>query len=42
LVAALVTGYAARFGYDAAEVLDGPFFKLMPLSLRPYGRLYAY
>jgi len=42
LIGELVAGYAARFGYDAADILDQPFMKLVPLSLRPYGRLYAY
>lgn len=42
LIEALVEGYAARFDADAAEILDTPFLKLVPLSLRPYGRLYAY
>jgi hypothetical protein len=25
-----------------AQILDRPFTKLVPLSLRPYGQLYAY
>ncbi len=42
LISELVEGYASRFGCDASEILETPFVKLVPLSLRPYGRLYAY
>ena len=42
LIEELVNGYVDRFGGDPAEILDGSFIKLVPLSLRPYGRLYAY
>jgi glutamate synthase domain-containing protein 3 len=38
----LVTQFAGHFGYDAPAILSQPFTKLIPLSLRPYGRLYAY
>ncbi len=38
----LVAEFANHFGYDAKEILAGDFIKLLPLSLRPYGRLYAY
>jgi glutamate synthase domain-containing protein 3 len=38
----LVTEFAGHFGYDAAAILSQRFTKLIPLSLRPYGRLYAY
>ncbi len=38
----LVEEYAAYFDRDAEEILQGRFRKLLPLSLRPYGRLYAY
>ncbi|MBI4318080.1 MAG: hypothetical protein HY675_06295 [Chloroflexi bacterium] len=38
----LVGEYASHFGRDAEEILAGDFIKLVPLSLRPYGRLYAY
>lgn len=38
----LVGEFANHFGYDADEILSGRFIKLVPLSLRPYGRLYAY
>lgn len=42
MIAELVGGYAARFGCEVDEILDASFVKLKPLSLRPYGRLYAY
>jgi glutamate synthase domain-containing protein 3 len=42
LIADLVDGYVLHFGGAVAEILDAPFMKLVPLSLRPYGRLYAY
>jgi len=42
LIAELARGYAQHFGYDAEAILSQPFTKLVPLSLRPYGRLYAY
>jgi glutamate synthase domain-containing protein 3 len=38
----LVEEYAAHFGRDAGDILTQPFTKLIPLSPRPYGRLYAY
>ncbi|NOZ28863.1 MAG: hypothetical protein GXP39_12530 [Chloroflexi bacterium] len=38
----LVGEFCRHFGYDAAEILSGDFIKLLPLSRRPYGRLYAY
>ena len=42
LLEGLVAEFANHFGYDAQAILDQPFTKLFPLSLRPYGRLYAY
>ena len=42
LLRELVREYAAHFGRDADDILDQPFTKLIPLSSRPYGRLYAY
>ncbi len=42
LLQTLVGEYARRFDLDAADLLAGPFLKLTALSLRPYGRLYAY
>lgn len=37
-----VLKFADHFGYDAEEILKKKFTKLLPLSHRPYGRLYAY
>jgi hypothetical protein len=42
LLRELVREYATHFGRDADAILDQPFTKLIPLSSRPYGRLYAY
>ena len=42
LLEELVTEFSGHFGYDASVILSRPFTKLIPLSLRPYGRLYAY
>jgi hypothetical protein len=41
LLARLVGQFGRHFGCDAEEILSGDFVKLTPLSLRPYGRLYA-
>ncbi|NMG82898.1 MAG: hypothetical protein GIS02_01675 [Methanosarcinales archaeon] len=30
------------FGLDLEEVMSKPFVKLLPVSSRPYGNLYAY
>ena len=38
----LVAEFAAHFDYDADEILKHKFIKLFPLSLRPYGRIYAH
>lgn len=37
-----VSKFAEYFDYDADEILNGTFTKLLPLSHRPYGNLYAY
>ena len=37
-----VREYAQYFQADAERLLQGPFVKLVPLTKRPYGRLYAY
>jgi glutamate synthase domain-containing protein 3 len=42
LLESLVAEYAAHFQHDAAQIMDRAFTKLIPLSLRPYGQLYAY
>lgn len=41
LLSELVGQYVAYFGGDADAILSGPFIKLVPLYLRPYGNLYA-
>jgi len=42
----LLTGYLKEYStdldLDVEEILKRPFKKLLPVSLRPYGRLYAY
>ncbi len=42
LLRQLVEEYAAHFDRDPEAILDRPFTKLVPLSSRPYGQLYAY
>ena len=42
LVKKLVIEFADYFKYNADEILKGNFIKLFPLSLRPYGRIYAH
>jgi glutamate synthase domain-containing protein 3 len=42
VVRELVAEFTGHFGGDAEAILAGPFQKLYPLSLRPYGNLYAY
>ncbi|MBI2843528.1 MAG: hypothetical protein HYX78_09020 [Armatimonadetes bacterium] len=37
-----VRAYTDNFGGSAEEIIAGPFSKLYPKHLRPYGRLYAY
>ena len=34
--------YCGEFGMDYEEVVSVPFTKLIPVSHRPYGKLYAY
>jgi len=38
----LVSEFTSYFNYNAREILKHKFIKLLPLYLRPYGRLYAY
>lgn len=38
----LAEEFSAHFGHDTEKILSQPFTKLIPLSSRPYGRLYAY
>jgi glutamate synthase domain-containing protein 3 len=42
LLTELTGEFVAHFGYNVEAVLDQPFTKLIPLSSRPYGQLYAY
>lgn len=42
LLGELMGEYCTHFGFEAHEVFSQPFTKLIPLSSRPYGRLYAY
>ncbi len=37
-----LTEYAQDFGLEVRELLRGNFTKLIPVSHRPYGNLYAY
>ena len=37
-----VDEFAHDFSYDPMEILDKPFYKLIPYTHRPYGKLYAY
>lgn len=34
--------YCEHFGLDLDELLSKPFIKLLPVSSRPYGNMYAY
>ena len=34
--------FCEHFGFDLEEVMSKPFVKLLPVSSRPYGNLYAY
>ncbi len=38
----LLTEYCEAVGFDLSEVLSEPFTKLVPVSHRPYGKLYTY
>ena len=42
LLESLIREYCGHFGRDAQAIVGQSFTKLVPLSLRPYGRLYAY
>jgi glutamate synthase domain-containing protein 3 len=42
VLSSFVRQFSAHFDYDAEEIMSGRFVKLVPLYLRPYGRLYAY
>ncbi len=34
--------FCSTFGFEADEVLGGSFMKLVPVTVRPYGKVYAY
>lgn len=38
----LITDYSRYFGYDPKEISNREFFRIVPNSERPYGKLYAY
>jgi len=38
----LLTEYCEALGFDLDEVMSQPFTKLVPVSHRPYGKLYTY
>jgi hypothetical protein len=38
----LVEEFCSYYDMDAAKIMDGKFNKLIPVSSRPYGNLYAY
>lgn len=42
IISNYVVKFAEYFGNDVNEILDKKFIKLLPLSHRPYGNLYAY
>jgi glutamate synthase domain-containing protein 3 len=37
-----VVEYCRHFDANPEEILQGPFIKLLPVSKRPYGKIYAY
>jgi len=42
LIQELIREFCNHFGFDFEEVMNGDFTKIVPVSHRPYGRLYAY
>jgi glutamate synthase domain-containing protein 3 len=42
VLGSLVDEYCSYFDLDAEKILDDKFNKLIPVSSRPYGNLYAY
>ncbi len=42
IVARYVKEYCCYFGGNTSEILQGEFRKLIPVSKRPYGKIYAY
>jgi len=37
-----ISEFCEHFGFDLEEIMSKPFVKLLPVSSRPYGDLYAY
>jgi glutamate synthase domain-containing protein 3 len=42
ILESLVDEFCSYYGLDAEKILESKFNKLVPVSSRPYGRLYAY
>ncbi len=42
IVQRYVGEFSAHFGFSADKILKGKFQKLLPVSKRPYGKIYAY
>lgn len=42
LIQGLAKEYCTHFDYSLNEIVDGKFSKIIPVSYRPYGTLYAY
>jgi glutamate synthase domain-containing protein 3 len=42
LLTKLLAEYCDDFGLKLEQIMDKPFIKLIPISHRPYGKLYAY
>ncbi len=38
----LLADFCSHFGYKVSKILDSHFTKIIPVSYRPYGQLYAY
>ncbi len=41
IVHELVTEFSSDFNLDAKQILEAPFYKYVPLTHRPYGKLYV-
>ncbi|RJS76303.1 hypothetical protein CW712_01950 [Candidatus Bathyarchaeota archaeon] len=42
LIRELVNEFSAHFGFNAEKIMERKFTKIIPVSHRPYGQLYAY
>jgi glutamate synthase domain-containing protein 3 len=42
ILGSLVDEFCRYYGLDAEKILESKFSKLVPVSSRPYGNLYAY